>query len=68
MTFEAKDCSSVGVVRGEGLGVGPGVGVGDGEGVACCDTFHVHLCIAVPFLFVVTAVMFHIPTAGLIFV
>jgi hypothetical protein len=40
-----------------------GVGVGVGE-----ETFQIHVCMTVPFLFVAIADTFHIPTAGLVFV
>lgn len=80
MTFEDKRCmgvgegDGVGVIRGEGLGVGPGVGVGvgigvgEGVGVIASDTFQIHVCIEVPFLFVATADTFHMSTAGVVFV
>ena len=60
------------MVIGEGLDVGPdvgeGVGIGEGVGVTCCDTFQTHVCIPVPFSLDAIAVMFHVPTVGLIFV
>ena len=60
----------VGVVIGEGLGVGPGVGVGVGvsRGVSCGDTFQIHVRETVPFSFMATPVMFHVPTAVFVFV
>ncbi|MGB7531784.1 MAG: hypothetical protein WA977_02245 [Halobacteriota archaeon] len=76
MTSDAKIRAGAGVgdgvIKGEGLGVGPGVGVGvgigEGVGIACGDTFQIHVCIVVPFSFVATADMPHIPIAGLVFV
>lgn len=66
--FEAKDCMGVGV----GVGVGDGVGVVKGEGlgvgVSCGETFQIHVRETVPFSFVAIAEMFHVPTAGLVFV
>ena len=58
----------MGVVIGEGPGVGQGVGVGEGMGITRVDTFQIHVCIAVPFSLYASAVMFHIPTMGLVFV
>jgi hypothetical protein len=53
---------------GEGDGVVHGVGVGEGVGVSCGDTFQSHVCMMVPFSFVVIADTFQLPTAGLVFV
>lgn len=55
------------IVIGEGLGVGIGVGVREGM-VTWSETFQIHVCISVPFIFVAIAEMFHVPTAGLVFV
>ena len=55
------------IVIGEGLGVGTGVGVREGM-VTWSETFQIQVCISVPFSFMATAVMFHVPTAGLVFV
>ena len=53
---------------GVGVGVRVGVGTGEGVGVTCGDTFQLHVCIPMPFSLYAIAVMFHVPTVGLIFV
>ncbi|MCW3137691.1 MAG: hypothetical protein N2V76_04590 [Methanophagales archaeon] len=58
----------VGERYGEGVGEGEGEGEGVGVGVTCCDTFQIHVCIAVPFSFVATADTFHVPATALVFV
>ena len=60
----------VGVGMGEGYGEGVGEGEGEGEGIGAtsCDTVQTHVCIMVPFSFVVTADTFHVPATALVFV
>jgi len=58
----------VGVGDGSGVKVGVGPGVGVGAGVACGDTFHIHVCITVPFVFDAIAEIFHTPVTALLFV
>jgi len=41
---------------------------GEGVGATCCDTVQIHVCIVVPFSFVATADMFHVPATALVFV
>jgi len=58
----------VGVGVGEGDGEGVGEGEGEGVGVTCCDTFQIHVCIAVPFALLTIAETFHVPIAALVLV
>ena len=62
------DGFGVGVIIGEGLGVGHWVGAGEGMGGVTSNTFHIHVCIAVPFSLDATADTFHVPVTALVFV
>ena len=62
------DGFGVGVIIGVGLGVRHWVGAGEGMGVVIGNTFHIHVCIAVPLSLYAIADTFHVPVTALVFV